>query len=129
LEKKSILVGLAFWSAGFFLYSSLERLDDVRRDDAFAMGGIAGPAIQSVMTQQVGADEQGELQGGITSIFSMTSILGLLLPLIYSAIFLLPMLQFISLGSIFSGSVLAALGLVIAYLSFPKKKVQPSVSE
>jgi DHA1 family tetracycline resistance protein-like MFS transporter len=36
------------------------------------------------MTQQVGADEQGELQGGITSIFSMTSILG---PIIASNLF------------------------------------------
>jgi DHA1 family tetracycline resistance protein-like MFS transporter len=81
------------------------------------------------MTQQVGADEQGELQGGITSIFSMTSILSLLLPLIYSAIFFSQCSNLFPRSSIFSGSVLAALGLVIAYLSFPKKKVQPSVSE
>ena len=130
-EKKSILVGLAFWSTGFFLYSLAWKgwmMYVIMMP--FAMGGIAGPAIQSVMTQQVGADEQGELQGGITSIFSMTSILGPIIASNLFSYFSSPDAPIYFPGAaFFSGSVLAALGLVIAYLSFPKKKVQPSVSE
>eukprot|EP01132_Coremiostelium_polycephalum_P012009 gene12009-14689_t len=40
------------------------------------MGGIAGPALQGIMTNQVPANEQGELQGGLTSLMSLSSIFG-----------------------------------------------------
>ena len=50
----------------------------------YCLGGIAGPALQSLITQQVGPDEQGELQGGLTSLQSVTTILG---PLLASNLF------------------------------------------
>jgi DHA1 family tetracycline resistance protein-like MFS transporter len=50
----------------------------------FGLGGLAGPALQSLITQQVGANEQGELQGGLTSLQSITTILG---PLFASNLF------------------------------------------
>ena len=42
----------------------------------YALGGIAGPAIQSIISGQVPPNEQGELQGAITSLVSLTSIVG-----------------------------------------------------
>ena len=45
----------------------------------YCLGGIAGPALQAVMSNQVPANEQGELQGALTSMMSLTSILGPLL--------------------------------------------------
>ncbi len=45
----------------------------------FAIRGIAGPAIQSLLTREVGASEQGELQGSLTSLMSLTAIAGPLL--------------------------------------------------
>ena len=48
------------------------------------MGGIAGPALQSIISGSVPADEQGELQGGLTSLISLTSIVG---PLMMTGLF------------------------------------------
>jgi DHA1 family tetracycline resistance protein-like MFS transporter len=42
----------------------------------YALGGICGPALQGVMTNEVPANEQGELQGGLTSLMSLSSIFG-----------------------------------------------------
>ncbi|WP_400192942.1 TCR/Tet family MFS transporter [Hymenobacter sp. B81] len=42
----------------------------------YCLGGIAGPALQGLISAQVPASEQGELQGGLTSLVSVTSIVG-----------------------------------------------------
>lgn len=40
----------------------------------FTFGGVANPAMTAILTEQVPADQQGELQGVIASITSLTSI-------------------------------------------------------
>ncbi|MEQ8812325.1 MAG: tetracycline resistance MFS efflux pump, partial [Imperialibacter sp.] len=42
----------------------------------FALGGFAGPSLQSLISGQVPSNEQGELQGALTSMTSVTSIIG-----------------------------------------------------
>jgi DHA1 family tetracycline resistance protein-like MFS transporter len=42
----------------------------------FALGGIGIPALQSLTTQKVGEDKQGQLQGVMASIVSLASIFG-----------------------------------------------------
>ncbi len=42
----------------------------------YCIGGMAGPAIQGIVSSQVTASEQGELQGALTSLISLTAILG-----------------------------------------------------
>jgi DHA1 family tetracycline resistance protein-like MFS transporter len=49
-----------------------------------ALGGVGLPALQSLMSAQVGEDRQGELQGVLASAQSITAILG---PLIGTTIF------------------------------------------
>ena len=44
-----------------------------------SLGGLCGPALQGIMTNQIPDNEQGEFQGGITSLISLTSIIGPLL--------------------------------------------------
>jgi MFS transporter, DHA1 family, tetracycline resistance protein len=44
-----------------------------------SIGGIAGPAAQSIMSKNVSPNEQGMLMGGITSLQSVTQIIGPLL--------------------------------------------------
>ena len=51
-----------------------------------AIGGVGLPALQSLMSAQVGEDRQGELQGVLASAQSLTSIVG---PLIGTTIFAL----------------------------------------
>ncbi|MEZ0387362.1 MAG: MFS transporter, partial [Verrucomicrobium sp.] len=49
-----------------------------------ALGGIAGPAAQAMITREVGADEQGAVQGALNSITSVAGIAG---PLIWTWLF------------------------------------------
>jgi DHA1 family tetracycline resistance protein-like MFS transporter len=50
----------------------------------YCLGGIAGPALQSTMTSHVPRNEQGELQGALTSLMSLTTIIG---PLVMNNLF------------------------------------------
>ena len=52
----------------------------------YCLGGITGPALQGIMSNQVPDTEQGELQGGLASLISVTSIIGpvLMTELFYS---------------------------------------------
>jgi len=50
----------------------------------YAFGGLAGPSLQSIMTSEVPKNAQGELQGGITSIMTLTAMVG---PLLMTGIF------------------------------------------
>jgi DHA1 family tetracycline resistance protein-like MFS transporter len=42
----------------------------------YALGGIGGPSLQGIISSQVPPNEQGELQGALTSLISVTSIIG-----------------------------------------------------
>lgn len=50
----------------------------------YAFGGLAGPSLQSIMTSEVPKNSQGELQGGIASIMTLTAIVG---PLLMTGVF------------------------------------------
>jgi DHA1 family tetracycline resistance protein-like MFS transporter len=50
----------------------------------YIMGGVAGPTLQGLMSNEVLENEQGNLQGVLTSMTSLTSILG---PLICTGLF------------------------------------------
>ena len=45
----------------------------------FALGGLADPAMQGLISREVGPSEQGELQGSLASLGSLTAIAGPLL--------------------------------------------------
>jgi DHA1 family tetracycline resistance protein-like MFS transporter len=49
-----------------------------------AIGGLTVPALQALMTEQAAADQQGELQGALGTLSSLTIILG---PLIFARVF------------------------------------------
>ncbi|MBO6566510.1 MAG: hypothetical protein JJ956_17280, partial [Pseudomonadales bacterium] len=40
-----------------------------------SLGGLAGPALNGIASTQIGPDQQGELQGAMGSMMSLTSIL------------------------------------------------------
>jgi DHA1 family tetracycline resistance protein-like MFS transporter len=42
----------------------------------YVLAGIGGPAIQGIISNEVPADEQGQIQGGLTSVISLTAIIG-----------------------------------------------------
>jgi Arabinose efflux permease len=74
---KSIYIGLAFYGLGFLLIAFVPQgwmLFPLMIP--FSLGGIADPAAQSIISNEVPANEQGELQGALTSLRSLTSIVG-----------------------------------------------------
>lgn len=76
-EKNSIYVGLSLYVTGLILFALANTgwLMLVFLIP-YCLAGICGPALQGVISNQVPANEQGELQGSLTSLISVTSIIG-----------------------------------------------------
>lgn len=84
-EKNAVNIGLLLYGIGFILFAFASKSWMMYAFMIpFGLGGLAGPSLQSLITQQVGANEQGELQGGLTSLQSITTIFG---PLFASNLF------------------------------------------
>ncbi len=76
-QKRSAYVGLGFYAMGLLLFSlASEGWMMYVISAVYCMGGIAGPALQGIMAGVVPPNAQGELQGGFTSLMSLTSIFG-----------------------------------------------------
>lgn len=76
-EIKTVIYGFIFWSIGLVLFS-LAQTDWMIYAFLipYVLGGVAGPTLQSIMSNEVPDNEQGELQGGLTSMMSVTTIIG-----------------------------------------------------
>ncbi|GHM99410.1 tetracycline resistance MFS efflux pump [Cytophagales bacterium WSM2-2] len=84
-QQRSVYVGLGLYAVGFLLYAfATQGWMMYAFTIVYCLGGIAGPALQGIMSGIVAPTEQGELQGGFTSMMSATSIVG---PLLMSSIF------------------------------------------
>ncbi|MFK8163613.1 MAG: TCR/Tet family MFS transporter [Lewinella sp.] len=82
---KSIYYGMAMYFLGMFLFAFASSTWMMFLFTVpYCLGGICTPNLQSYLVSQVGANEQGELQGGLTSLQSLTTIFG---PLIMTGIF------------------------------------------
>jgi DHA1 family tetracycline resistance protein-like MFS transporter len=82
---KSIYIGFALYALGLFLFSiATEGWMMFVFLIPYCLGGIASPALQSIITGYVPANEQGELQGTLTSLISATSIIS---PIIMTGLF------------------------------------------
>jgi MFS transporter, DHA1 family, tetracycline resistance protein len=76
-NERSVYIGLLIYSVGFLLFAfASESWMMFAITVIYSMGGIAGPAIQGIISSAVPANEQGELQGALTSLMSATSIVG-----------------------------------------------------
>ena len=84
-KRKVITFGFLLWTIGMFLFSfATEPWMLYAFLIPYALGGIAGPTVQGVISNQVSEKEQGILQGSITGLVSITAILG---QLIFSPVF------------------------------------------
>ena len=72
-----VYLGLGFASSGPMIYAMIVL---------GAFSGFAFPAIQAMMTARTPADAQGELQGAVASLFSLSAIIGpILMTQLFSA--------------------------------------------
>lgn len=76
-QSRSVYVGLGLYALGLLLYAfATQDWMMYAFTVVYCMGGIAGPALQGIMATSVAPNAQGELQGGFTSMMSVTSIFG-----------------------------------------------------
>jgi len=84
-KRNAITFGFLLWTVGMLLFSlATEPWMLYVFLIPYALGGIAGPTVQGVISNQVSEKEQGNLQGAITGLVSITAILG---QLIFSPVF------------------------------------------
>lgn len=75
--ERSILYGIILYCFGMILFAfATKEWMMFAILMIYSLGGIAGPALQSVISSKVPANEQGDLQGALTSVVSITSIIG-----------------------------------------------------
>ena len=121
-QKRSVYVGLCFYAIGLVLFAFANQGWMMYAFMIpYAMGGIAGPAIQGIISGQVPANEQGELQGSLTSLMSLTSIVG---PLIMSGLFAYFTSKnapiYFPGASFLAGSICTIVSVLLAYRSLEK---------
>lgn len=122
-NQKSIFYGLLLYATGMVLFAfASESWMMFAFLIPYGLGGIAGPALQSVISSQVPKNEQGELQGALASLVSLTAIIGppMMTNVFYyfthdSAPFIFPGAPF------FLGFVLMSISVVIVYFVFKKR--------
>lgn len=77
---RAIVIGLGCYVIGFVLFAFAPSGGLMLAFLApYCLGGLAGPALQGTISGQVPANEQGELQGSLTSLISATGVVGPLL--------------------------------------------------
>ena len=123
-ERRAVLVGLAFSVVGYLAMALADRgWLMIVIIFPFALGGLSEPATKALLTREVAADEQGELQGSLGSLMSVTAIIG---PILGTSLFA----RFAPAGSsphipgaaFFCAAALNALGLLLAARLFAKLK-------
>lgn len=84
-NTKSIYIGFGMYALGLVLFAcATEGWMMFIFLIPYCLGGISGPALQSIITGHVPANEQGELQGALTSLISATSIIS---PVVMTSLF------------------------------------------
>jgi MFS transporter, DHA1 family, tetracycline resistance protein len=90
----------------------------------YCLGGITGPALQSIMSSQVPPNEQGELQGSLTSLISITSVIG---PIMMNGLFYYfsepNPIGFFPGAAMIMGAVLMVISALMARISLKKNLV------
>jgi DHA1 family tetracycline resistance protein-like MFS transporter len=83
--RKNIMAGIAFYGIGLILiaFNNVGWLMYVYMIP-YCLGGIGGTALQGFISEHVSPREQGELQGALTSLVSITTIIG---PLLMTSLF------------------------------------------
>lgn len=82
-ERRSVILGLSVSTLAFLGYGLASDGWMVLCIIVFgSLGGVTGPAIQSIIAGTVDSSEQGKVQGALTSLVSVTNIIA---PLLFTA--------------------------------------------
>ncbi|WP_316812178.1 TCR/Tet family MFS transporter [Pedobacter heparinus] len=76
-NEKSIYVGLSLYTLGLALFAfASQGWMMFAFLVPYCLGGICGPSLQSAISGHAPANQQGELQGALTGLMSLTAIIG-----------------------------------------------------
>lgn len=116
-NEKSVYTGLIFYAIGLILFAfATKGWMMFAFIIPYSLGGICGPAIQGIISGSVPPNEQGELQGGLTSLMSVTAIIGPPMMTTLFATFTRPDAPIIFPGAPFlAGAILILLSTWLAY--------------
>ena len=128
-ERKTVVLGLLIASLAFVLYGLADRGWMLLAMIAVgSLGGIAGPAIQALVTGSVSPTAQGAIQGMLTSLLSLTSIFAPLIATQLFAFFTRPEAPVNLPGApFFVGSIFMALALAMVLRTF-RRNPAPSTA-
>ena len=124
-DARSIFYGLTLYAIGMVLFAFASQSWMMFAFlIPYGLGGIAGPALQSVISSEVPKNEQGELQGALASLISLTAIVGPPLMTNTFYYFTHDNAPFKFAGApFFLGFVLMTISTVIVYFVFKRKKI------
>ena len=125
-NEKSIYTGFLMYSLGMLLLAfASESWMMFTFLIPYCLGGIAGPALQAIISIRVSSSEQGEIQGTLTSVMSASAIIG---PPLMTGIFYYftqDNSDIIFAGAPFLlGALLMIISLIIAHYSFSKTRIK-----
>lgn len=84
-DFETLLIGVAFDTLAYILMGfATQSWMGYAIAPLFALGGVAMPALQSMLTSKVSDEQQGQLQGVLTSLMSLAGIAG---PVLTTALF------------------------------------------
>ena len=84
-ERRTALAGLGLALAAYVAFGSAQAGWVIYVAVVLqALGSIAGPAMRGMMSERVGLERQGELQGGLASVEGLTAIVS---PVVAAAVF------------------------------------------
>lgn len=76
-NEKSVYIGMLLYTIGMGLFAlATQSWMMFAFLIPYCLGGIAGPAMQAIISGQVPANEQGEIQGTLSSLMSASAIVG-----------------------------------------------------
>jgi DHA1 family tetracycline resistance protein-like MFS transporter len=127
-EKKTIFIGYASWFVGLLLFAFVNQSWLLFASVLpYCFGGIATPTLQSIVSNKFGDSEQGELQGALTSLISLTAVIGPILMTSIFAYFTTPGFDYFFPGAPFVlAALFVALSFVISYRAIGKNSTAES---
>ncbi|SEW51777.1 TCR/Tet family MFS transporter [Chitinophaga arvensicola] len=123
-NEKSIYLGLSLYTLGLILFAfATQGWMMFVFLVPYCLGGICGPSLQSVISVHVPRNQQGELQGALTSLMSLTTIIGPLMMSGTFAYFTSSKAPFHLPGAHFLiGALCTLLSIIIAYKVLSREK-------
>lgn len=123
-QYSTIMVGMAFWCLGLFLFAFASKSWMMFAFIIpYCLGGVAGPTLQGIMSNVVPETMQGRLQGTLTSVMSLTAIIGppLMTYVFYRFTGANALIDF-SGAPFFLGGVIMSVAAILTYFQLRKNK-------